>query len=59
MKQLRIVGQSVKRRDGMGHVTGQTQYVDDITYPHMLWLRMVRSPVARGCGGADERGRLT
>jgi len=48
MKQLRIVGQSVKRRDGMGHVTGQTQYVDDITYPHMLWLRMVRSPIARG-----------
>jgi CO/xanthine dehydrogenase Mo-binding subunit len=48
MKQLGIVGQSVKRRDGLGHVTGQTQYVDDVFYPNMLWLKMVRSPVARG-----------
>jgi CO/xanthine dehydrogenase Mo-binding subunit len=48
MKQLGIVGQSVKRRDGVGHVTGQTQYVDDVFYPNMLWIKMVRSPVARG-----------
>jgi len=48
MKQLGIVGQSVKRRDGLGHVTGQTQYVDDVFYPNMLWIKMVRSPVARG-----------
>src|SRR5579871_6406290 len=48
MKQLGIVGQSVKRRDGIGHVTGQTQYVDDVSYPGMLWLKMVRSPVSRG-----------
>jgi len=48
MKPLGIVGQSVKRRDGIGHVTGQTQYVDDVSYPNMLWLKMVRSPVARG-----------
>ena len=48
MKQLGIVGQSVKRRDGIGHVTGQTQYVDDVFYPNTLWIKMVRSPVARG-----------
>jgi CO/xanthine dehydrogenase Mo-binding subunit len=48
MKQLGIVGQSVKRRDGIGHVTGQTQYVDDVFYPNMLWIKMVRSPVSRG-----------
>lgn len=48
MKQLGIVGQSVKRRDGIAHVTGQTQYVDDVWYPNLLWLKMVRSPVARG-----------
>jgi CO/xanthine dehydrogenase Mo-binding subunit len=48
MKQLGIVGQSVKRRDGVGHVTGQTQYIDDVFYPNMLWIKMVRSPVARG-----------
>jgi len=48
MKQLGIVGQSVKRRDGIGHVTGQTQYSDDVFYPNMLWIKMVRSPVSRG-----------
>ncbi|MFL5806764.1 MAG: xanthine dehydrogenase family protein molybdopterin-binding subunit [Roseiflexaceae bacterium] len=48
MKQLGIVGQSVKRRDGIGHVTGQTQYIDDVFYPNMLWIKMVRSPVSRG-----------
>ena len=29
----------------MGHVTGQTVYVDDINFPDMLHLKMVRSPV--------------
>ena len=48
MKQLGIVGQSVTRSDGIGHVTGQTAYVDDVSYPGMRWLKMVRSPVARG-----------
>ncbi|MGQ0635557.1 MAG: xanthine dehydrogenase family protein molybdopterin-binding subunit [Planctomycetaceae bacterium] len=48
LKELAVVGRSVKRRDGIGHVTGQTQYVDDVAYPNMLWLKMVRSPVARG-----------
>src|SRR5262245_26242985 len=57
MKQLGIVGQSVKRRDGIGHVTGQTQYVDDVFYPNMLWIKMVRSPVARGVIRAIDTSR--
>jgi CO/xanthine dehydrogenase Mo-binding subunit len=48
MKQLGIVGQSVKRVDSLGHVTGQTQFVDDVSYPGMLHLKMVRSPYSRG-----------
>ena len=44
-KKLNVVGQSVRRRDGVGHVTGKTVYVDDITFPDMLYLKMVRSPV--------------
>lgn len=43
---LHTVGQSISRRDGLGHVTGRTQYVDDISFPNMLHLKMVRSPVA-------------
>src|SRR5574341_2403041 len=42
---LNVVGQPVLRRDGMGHVTGKTVYVDDINFPDMLHLKMVRSPV--------------
>ena len=42
---LQVVGQSVPRRDGMGHVMGKTIYVDDLNFPGMLHLKMVRSPV--------------
>jgi CO/xanthine dehydrogenase Mo-binding subunit len=44
-KSLNVVGKSVARRDGMGHVTGKTVYVNDISFPDMLYLKMVRSPV--------------
>jgi CO/xanthine dehydrogenase Mo-binding subunit len=42
---LNVVGQPVTRRDGLGHVTGKTVFVDDINFPDMLYLKMVRSPI--------------
>jgi CO/xanthine dehydrogenase Mo-binding subunit len=45
---LNVVGQSVLRRDGLGHVKGKTVFVDDLTFPGMLHLKMVRSPVHHG-----------
>jgi CO/xanthine dehydrogenase Mo-binding subunit len=42
---LNVVGQSIPRRDGLGHVTGKTVYANDIKFPDMLHLKMVRSPV--------------
>lgn len=42
---LNVVGKSVPRRDGLGHVTGKTVFVNDISFPDMLYLKMVRSPV--------------
>ncbi len=42
---LNVVGQSVLRRDGMGHVTGKTVYIDDLNFRDMLHMRIVRSPV--------------
>jgi len=42
---LTVVGQSVDRSDRIGHVTGRTQFTADRTFPGMLHLRMVRSPV--------------
>jgi CO/xanthine dehydrogenase Mo-binding subunit len=44
-QKLNVVGQSVLRRDGLGHVTGQTTYIDDIKLRDMLHLKMVRSPL--------------
>ena len=42
---LNVGGKSELRRDGLSHVTGKTQYVDDIQFPDMLYLKMVRSPL--------------
>jgi CO/xanthine dehydrogenase Mo-binding subunit len=43
--ELNVVGQSVRRNDGIGHVTGRTQFAADRTFPGMLHLKMVRSPL--------------
>ena len=42
---LNVVGHSVGRSDGIGHVTGRTQYTADHSFPGMLHLKMVRSPL--------------
>ena len=42
------VGQSVKRKDGIGKATGRTRYADDIVLPGMLHGRTIRSTVPRG-----------
>lgn len=42
---LNVVGRSVERSDAVGHVTGRTQFTADRTFPGMLHLKMVRSPL--------------
>jgi CO/xanthine dehydrogenase Mo-binding subunit len=42
---LHVVGESVQRNDGVGFVTGRARYSADLTFPRMLHLKMVRSPV--------------
>lgn len=37
------VGQRARRPDGRLHGLGQTQYIDDITFPHMLHAKILRS----------------
>ena len=44
-ERLSVVGQSVARNDGLGHVTGRDVYTFDRTFPGMLHLKIVRSPV--------------
>src|SRR3989441_3699077 len=42
------IGKSAARKEGRKKVTGQALYVDDISFPEMLYGTTVRSPVARG-----------
>jgi len=40
---LQVVGTSAERADARGHVTGRTQFYEDVALPGMLHLKMVRS----------------
>ena len=41
---MKAVGARLPRYDGVAHVTGRTQYVDDIRVRGMLWTKALRSP---------------
>jgi CO/xanthine dehydrogenase Mo-binding subunit len=44
----RIIGRPVPRKEGRDKVTGRARYVDDLSFPDMLYGATVRSPIARG-----------
>jgi len=44
MSDLHVVGQSLERNDGVGHVTGRTIFTSDRSFPGMLHMKIVRSP---------------
>jgi CO/xanthine dehydrogenase Mo-binding subunit len=46
--ETRIIGTSVPRKEGRAKVTGRARYVDDITFPGMIYGTTVRSAVPRG-----------
>lgn len=48
MIRTRIIGKPVPRKEGREKVTGRSRYVDDITFPGMLYGVTVRSAVAHG-----------
>jgi CO/xanthine dehydrogenase Mo-binding subunit len=44
----RAVGASVRRKDGDAKVTGAAKYIDDLTFPGMIYGATVRSTIPRG-----------
>ena len=44
----RAVGANVRRKDGDAKVTGAAKYIDDLTFPGMLYGATVRSTIPRG-----------
>ncbi len=45
---LNVVGKREKRYDGLEHVTGRTRFVDDISIPGTLFVKVYRSQVIKG-----------
>src|SRR5438128_3005162 len=45
---LRAVGRNVLRKEGVAKVTGAARYLDDLTFPHLLYGRTVRSTIPAG-----------
>jgi CO/xanthine dehydrogenase Mo-binding subunit len=43
-----IVGSSSPRKEGRDKLTGRARYIDDLSFPHMLFGATVRSRFARG-----------
>jgi CO/xanthine dehydrogenase Mo-binding subunit len=41
---VKAVGARLPRYDGLGHVTGRTQYVDDVRVGKTLWTKALRAP---------------
>jgi CO/xanthine dehydrogenase Mo-binding subunit len=48
MSELKVVGHSKRRYDGLGHVTGEATYVDDVFVPGILTVKVLRSPMHKG-----------
>jgi CO/xanthine dehydrogenase Mo-binding subunit len=44
----RVVGRNVRRKEGVEKVTGAARYIDDITFPRLLYGRTVRSTIPCG-----------
>ncbi len=48
MAVARAVGRNVRRKDGDAKVTGAAKYIDDLTFPGMLYGATIRSTIPRG-----------
>jgi len=47
-KPKHVVGKPFRRVDGRAKVTGQTRFADDLSFPRMVFMKLVRSTVAHG-----------
>ncbi|PWT86541.1 MAG: hypothetical protein C5B57_00865 [Blastocatellia bacterium] len=45
---LKAVGRNVFRKEGLDKVTGRSRYIDDITFPDLLYGRTIRSTIPAG-----------
>ena len=48
MKRAKVIGSSIPRAESVEKVTGRAVYAVDVSFPEMLWGKVLRSPVAYG-----------
>ena len=48
VKRKQLVGTSMPRAESVEKVTGKALYAVDVTFPDMLWGKVLRSPIAYG-----------
>src|SRR4051812_20302791 len=48
MPTRRAVGTNVLRKEGAEKVTGRARYLDDLSFPNLLYGRTIRSTIAAG-----------
>jgi len=48
LKTERVIGTATPRKEGRHKVTGQARYIDDLSFPEMLYGATVRSRIPRG-----------
>jgi CO/xanthine dehydrogenase Mo-binding subunit len=53
------VGANVRRKDGDAKVTGAAKYIDDLTFPGMIYGTTIRSTIPRGRITGIDRSSLT
>src|SRR5262245_26100771 len=53
-RELRVVGKPFRRVDGRAKVTGQTRFADDLSFPRMAFVKLVRSTIPHGRIGAID-----
>jgi aerobic carbon-monoxide dehydrogenase large subunit len=54
----RYVGGGVPRKEDPALITGQAKFIDDISFPGMAWVGIVRSPVAHARIGSVDLTRV-
>jgi CO/xanthine dehydrogenase Mo-binding subunit len=48
MSREKVIGRSVPRVESVEKVTGRAVYAVDVSFPNMLWGKVLRSPIAYG-----------
>jgi len=56
---FKVLGKDTRRQDGVAKVTGREKYASDLTLPHMLYARIVKSPYPHARVKSIDTSKIT